>query len=262
MKKMQFLLSWAFCFLIFTGAKSQENQNQAYWIHEDRVKPGYIEEYENHSKNLVKMAKDNDFQEMGWSVAQMDDGTFLSVTPVDDFAHLQGLSFASLQEKVGEDNFSDFMNGFNKYYDEHGDYIVVLDRSLSYLPAEQQDLTGKDFRKWHFMQVPADKVSEMRQKLIELKDVHAKNNSKMHYSLYRTGFGQMGNHFVAVIPATNAEEYARLSAENGEILGDEGKKKFQEMLDLVSDYRNISGRMRPDLAYMPTTSEAQPIKND
>lgn len=253
---------WAFCFLIFSNAKSQENQNQAYWVHEDQVKPGLVQEYEEHSKKLVAMAKENEFQEMGWNVAQMDDGTFLSLTPIDDFAHLQGLSFASLQEKVGQENFTEFMNGFNKFYDVHGDYITILDNNLSYMPTGEGVVQqGKDFRKWHIMKIPAENVVEVRQKLVELKDIYSRNKSNMHYRIYRSGFGQMGDQIVAVISAKDAEEYARLSAENNMVLGDEGRMKFQEILDLVSDYRNIQGKMRPDLAYTPTTA-VQPIVKD
>ena len=255
-------MSWIFCFLVIGIAKSQENQNQAYWIHEDRVKPGLVQEYEEHSKKLVQMAKENGFNEMGWNVAQMDDGTFLSVTPIDDFAHLQSLSFQSLQENVGQEKFNDFMNGFNKFYDEHGDYIVVLDNNLSYLPAREEDLSGKDYRKWHFMQVSAENVPKMRQKLVELKDLYAQKNSKMHYRLYRTGFGKMGNHYVAVIAAKDAQDYARLSAENEKVIGEEGKQKFRELFDLVSNYRSTTGRMRPDLAYIPASAEAQPLRKD
>lgn len=263
MKKMHFMLSWVFCFLIIGGAKSQENQNQAFWIHEDRVKPGLVQEYEKHSKDLVQMARDNNFQEMGWSVAQLDDGTFLSITPIKDFAHLQSLSFTSLQEKVGQEKFLALMDGFNEFYDEHGDYIAILDNSLSYMPnGPETDRMDNDFRKWHFMKIPANKVSEVRQKLVELKDMYTKKNSRMHYRIYRSGFGQMGNTFTAVISAKDAEDYSRISAENDKLLGDEGNLKFEELFDLVSDYRSITGRMRPDLAYTPTIVNAEPIRKD
>lgn len=264
MKKLQFLLSWVFCFLIFGGAISQENQNQAYWIHEDQVRPGSVEEYVEHSKKLVDMAKQHNFDGMGWNVAQMDDGTFLSITPIDNLAHLESLSFASLQEKAGQENFSNLMNGFNKFYDVHGDYISILDNNLSYMPTGEGVIQeGKDYRKWHILKVPAENVSQVRQKLVELKDLYSKKNSKMHYRIYRSGFGQMGNQFVAVISAKDAQDYARLSAENNQLLGEEGRKKFQEIMDLVSEYRNISGQMRPDLAFSPnTTVAAQPVQKD
>lgn len=83
----------------------------------------------------------------------------------------------------------------------------------------------------------------------------------MHYRIYRSGFGQMGDQIVAVISAKDAEDYARLSTENNKVLGEEGRKKFQEILDLVSDYRNIEGKMRPDLAFTPNT-ESQPVVKD
>lgn len=263
MKKMHFTMIWVTCFLIFSSAHSQENQNQAYWIHEDQVKPGYVQEYAEHSKKLVEMARENNFQGMSWNVAQMDDGTFLSITPIDDLAHLESLSFASLQEKVGQDNFGELMNGFNKFYDVHGDYITILDNNLSYMPSGEGIVQeGKDFRKWHIMQIPAENVAQVRDKLVELKDIYSKNNSKVHYRIYRSGFGQMGNRIVAVVSAKDAQEYARLSAENYEVIGEEGRKKFGEIMDLVSDYRSVQGQMRPDLAYNPESTAAQPIQRD
>lgn len=262
MKKLQLFFSGVMCVLLCSTAISQQNQNQAYWIHEDQVKPGMVEEYAEHSKKLVQMAKDHNFQDMGWNVAQMDDGTFLSITPIENLADLQELSFASLQEKVGEDKFMEMMTGFNKFYDVHGDYISILDNDLSYMPTGEGIVQpGKDYRKWHMMEVSAENVPQMRQKLAELKDLYSKKNSKMHYRIYRSGFGQMGDRFVAVLSAKDAQDYARLSAENEQVLGEEGKKKFQEIMDLVTAYSNIQGRMRPDLAYMPEGESQEIIKD-
>lgn len=265
MKKMQLFSILSCCLLILGSLSAQENQNQAFWVHEDQVRPGMVKEYEDLSKELVAEAKKSNLQDMTWAVAAMDNGRYLSLTPIKNMADLESKSFQPLMDSMGEDRFSTLMNRFNGMYDKHGDYIIVLDRNLSYMPQGVNPVTpGEDYRKWHQMWVSAENVPQLRTKLAELKDVFDQKGSKMYYRIYRSGFGTMGDYFVAVISAKDAQDYARISAENEKLLGEEGRQKFREVMDLVSEYDVASGGMKPDLAYSPEASQMpeMPISDD
>ncbi len=240
------------CLLMSISIWAQEGENQAFWIHEDQVKPSMMNEYEKVSKDLVTACKENNVKDMQWSVASMYDGTYLSITPIENLGDVQNMNFEDLREKVGDDKFNKMFENFNKCYDNHGDYITVLIPNLSYMPDGLSMTTeGQDYRVWHRLDVTPANMQKVAGKLKELKDLYAANNSKMHYRIYRSGFGNVGDYYVAVISAKDAMDYATRSAENQELIGDAGRKLFDEMFEYVDAYTVKRGSMRPDLAYQP-----------
>ncbi len=255
MRKMQ--LIWILsCCLFVLGNMGAKAQNQLFWVHEDQVRPGMVQEYEELSKELVAEAKKGNLQNMSWSVAAMDNGRHLSITPVKDMADIQTKSFEPLMASMGEDRFNQMMNKFNTMYDKHGNYLIVLDSELSYMPNGLDPVTpGQDYRKWHNMAVSAENVGKLREKLAELKDIYSKKGAKEYYRIYRSSFGNMGDYFVAVVSAKDAEDYARMSSETNQLLGEEGEQKFGEVMDLVTTYEVMTGKMKPELAYSPQASQ-------
>lgn len=243
-------------------AFAQEGSNQAFWIHEDQVKPSMMSEYMKTSKDLVEACKKNNVKDIQWSVASMDDGTFLSITPIKDLADIQNMNFSDLREKVGDDTFNKMFENFNKCYDNHGDYVTVLVPSLSYMPDGLSTTTpGKEYRVWHRMDVTPANMQKVQSKMKELKDLFASKNSKMHYRIYRSGFGNVGDYFVAVISAENAMDYDRMSAENDKLMGQEGQKLFDEMFEYVDAYSVKRGSMRPDLSYQASADNTNIAKD-
>jgi len=233
---------------------SNAQGNQAFWIHADHVKPSMTGEYEKVSKDFIAACKKYDLKDADWSTAHIEDGTYLSITPIKNMADLDKNTLAPLAEKMGNDNFNAIFERFNKCYDKHGDYLVVLNSELSYMPNGLTINTeGKNYRKWHFLYVTPENVQNLRGKIKELKALYEKKGSKEHFRIYRAGFGTMGDYFLAVISAKNAQDYAIQSDENEALLGEEGKKLFEDMFKYVYKYESKGGAMRPDLSY--TTSK-------
>ncbi len=234
------------------GLNAQQGENQAFWVHEDQVKPSMMSEYEKTSKELVEACKSNDVKSINWTVASMDDGTYLSITPIKDLGDIQNMNFNDLRDKVGDEAFSKMFENFNKCYENHGDYVTMLIPSLSYMPEGLSTNTpGQDYRVWHRLDVTPANIQKFQGKMKELKDLFASKNSKLYYRVYRSGFGNVGDYFVAVLSAKDAMDYDSRSAENQKLLGDEGKKVFDELFDHVDAYSVKRGSMRPDLSYQP-----------
>ena len=256
------LSSALFCFFLAISMWAQEGQNQAFWIHEDQVKPSMMMEYVQTSEDLVKACKENDVKNIQWTVASMNDGTFLSITPIKDLADIQNMNFEELREKVGEDSFNKIFENFNKCYNNHGDYVTILVPSLSYMPDGLSTSTpGKEYRVWHRMDVSPANIQKAQSKMKELKDLFSSKNSKMPYRIYRSGFGNVGDFYVAVISAEDAMDYDRMSSENQKLLGEEGDKLFNDLFDYVDAYTIKRGEMRPDLSYQ-ANSENNNIAKD
>lgn len=235
-------------FLIPMIASAQGNQ--AFWIHADQVKPSMTNEYEKVSKDFIAACTKYDLKDADWSTAHIDDGTYLSITPIKNMADLDKNTLAPLAEKMGNENFRAIFERFNKCYDKHGDYIVVLNSELSYMPNGLTINTeGKNYRKWHFLYVTPENVQNLSGKIKELKALYEKKGAKEHFRIYRAGFGTMGDYFLAVVSAKDAQDYANQSDANDALLGEEGKKLFEEMFKYVAKYESKTGTMRPDLSY-------------
>tara|TARA_B100000929_G_C15488471_1_gene413622 strand:+ start:412 stop:1200 length:789 start_codon:yes stop_codon:yes gene_type:complete len=255
------IIGTVFCICLALSMYSQEGKNQAFWVHEDQVKPSMMAEYEKASKELVAACKQNNLKNMQWSVASMNDGTYLAITPIESLADIQNMNFEDLKEKIGEDSFNKMFENFDKCYNKHGDYVTILNPSLSYMPNGLNTNTpGQDYRVWHRMEVTPDNMQKIQAKMKELKELFAAKNSKMQYRIYQSGFGNVGNSFVAVISAKDAMDYDRMSSENDKILGEDGQKLFDEMFQYVENYKVVRGSMRPDLAYQGAQQETKIVK--
>lgn len=230
------------------------SQNQAYWVHEDQVKPSMLKEYEAVSKDFVEASKEHNLQDAYWATAHIDGGTYLTISPIDNMADLDKNPLAPLAEKMGEEKFMVLFDRFNECYDTHRDYVVHLIDDLSYMPnGLTTNTVGEDYRKWHFFHVTPQNVTSLRDKIKEIKALYEKKDAKQHYRIYRNGFGSNGDYYLAVISAKDAQSYAKTSAETDELLGEEGESLFDEMMQYVHKYETKTGRMRPDLAYTAAT---------
>lgn len=256
------LTSILFALCMALGMSAQQGANQAFWVHEDQVKPSMMSEYEKTSKELVEACKTNKVTGINWTVASMNDGTYLSITPIKGMSDIENMNFNELRDKMGDDAFSKIFEDFNKCYENHGDYVTILSPNLSYMPDGLSTSTpGQDYRVWHRMDVSPANIQKFQAKMKELKDMFASKNSKLPYRVYRSGFGNVGDYFVAVLSAKDAMDYDSRSAENQKLLGEEGNKLFDELFDYVDAYSVKRGGMRPDLSYQPETMDTNNVKD-
>ncbi len=236
--------------LLVTASTFTVAQNQTFWIHADQVKPSKQADYEKVTKDFIEACKKHDLKNADWTTAHVNDGTYLSITPIENMADLDKNPLAPLMEKMGEDDFRDIFKRFDECYDKHGDYIVTLHSDLSYMPdGLTLNTEGQDYRKWHFLYVTPNNSQALRAKIKEIQALYVKKDAKEHYRMYHSGFGTMGEYYLAVISAKDEQSYAKASDENDALLGDEGKKLFSEMFALLDRYEVKTGAMRPDLGY-------------
>ncbi|HCO84652.1 MAG TPA: hypothetical protein DIT95_14115, partial [Arenibacter sp.] len=105
---------------------AQGEKNQAYYVHEDQVKPSKIHDYDMVSKDFMEACKKHNLQEMSWQVASTDTGRYFNISPIENMAELDKNVMAPLAEKMGEDAFRNLFKRYNECYDKHGDYIIYL----------------------------------------------------------------------------------------------------------------------------------------
>ena len=126
------LLTAMLALFLFSTYAQNNDRFQAYHVHEDRVKPSMVGEYEKTAKALADAMRENDVQGYGWLTTSTDDFRYLSVTPIENMAQLDGNPFKGLSDKIGNEAASALFAPFNKCYDQHGDYVIFMDKELTW----------------------------------------------------------------------------------------------------------------------------------
>ncbi len=229
---------------------AQDAKRQSFWVHEDQVKPSKQADYEKVTKEFIEACKKYDIKGSDWAAARVDDGTYLSIAPIEKMADFDNNPLAPLAEKMGEEKFRDLFRRFNECYDKHGDRVVVLNPELSYMPNGLTTNTeGQNYRKWHFLHVTPSNIQKLKAKIIEIKALYQKKGAKEYFRVYHNGFGTMGDYYLVTISAKDAQSYEKLSNETDALLGEERNKLMGEMYVLLDKYESKTGWMRPDLSY-------------
>lgn len=237
----------AFLLLSTTLIKAQ---NQRYTIYQDQVKPAMQAEYEKTTKEFVEECKKNNLKGADWVTARLSDGRYLYISSIEKMADLDRDWFAPLGEKIGKENLQKYFDRFDKCYDKNGSYSMTLEKDLSYMPnGLTTNTVGQDFRKYHQFYVTPSNSKSMAAQLKAIKQLFESKNAKEYYRIYHSGYGVVGEYYMAVLSAKDETAYAKTSDENEALLGMAWKNAFDELLKFTEKYETISGMMRPDLSY-------------
>jgi Fe-S cluster assembly scaffold protein SufB len=232
--------------------QAQKSNSEAFWVHEDVVKPNKVQEYESIVKELVDNMKKHNIQEVNIIVANLVDSRYLYVGPIANMAELDKSSFATLSEKMGAEAMDKLFERMDKCYDIEQDYVIHLDKELSYMPnGITQTPEGKDFRKFHYLYYAPENRAMIKEKMKAIKDMFAQKGSKEYYRVYKNGFGTRGEFYMVAVAAKDAVDYAKQTVENDVLLGEDGAKTMGDLFSNLLKYEVFEGRMRSELGYSP-----------
>ena len=242
-----------FLLMSFMGLLAQEEQDmQMFLVHEDRTKPAMAKKHETIDKELIGAMRQNEINDFSWITLVTEDFRYIYISPLDKMADLDKDPFASLSEKIGPGETKKIFDKFNDTYEEHGDYILILDKKLSYQPGGINTTpAGKNYRHitmYHYTPANAEKAEDLAERFL---DLYTKKNSQMDYRLYRSGFGIMGSFFWVVSAAESPEDFERMREDNRQLFGQEGESLVDKLLQTISRIEVIRGYIRPDLGYQP-----------
>lgn len=239
------LIALLLCFT-FNASFSQK----MYQVHVDYVKPSKLAEYNKTAKEFVDACKKYNPQ-APWITATTSDNKFLYVSSLKNFAELDKNPFSEMAQKMGDD-WENLFKNFNTCYDKHGDYILVLDEGLTYMPEGiSQTQEGQNYRKYFFLYYTPQNQSALRTAMKGIKDLFVSKGSKEYYRVYHSGFGVVENYYLVAVSAKDEIDQATKNKANNELLGDAAKEVFEKMMNATSRFEEISGWMRPDLSYSP-----------
>ena len=246
--------------LLFTGClflalnnlqAQEETSSQAYWVHEDPVYPAKVSDYEEYCATLANNSRKFNVQKTSWITISTDDLRYFHLTPIDNMADLDQSRFSVLQDKMGTKEFDQLFENFDSCYDTHSDYIIHLDKELSYMP-EGIDIVqeGLEFRKLEFWYTTPQNFQKVMQLAKDFKALYTSKDSKEYYRVYRSGFGAAGQFILVAISAESAEDFERIRKTNKELLGEARTPIYNKLLESIIRVETLNGYMRNDLSYI------------
>jgi hypothetical protein len=236
----------------FLGLAQEEKSYQAFWVHEDRVKPGMTDTYEKVTKDLVAACKEHNVQDTQWISLRMNDNTYMFVSPINSLADLDKNGFATLSEKMGADKMNALFERYNETYNKHGDYVIYLNKELSYQPGGiSQTVDGENYRLMYYNYVTPENDKGFADTMKKIKASFEKHNSQMHYRVYKSGFGVMGTFYMVAVASEGEAQGAQRGDENWKLMEDDFGPLLKELNKHTSKMEEKRGWMRPDLAYEP-----------
>lgn len=251
-------------FVFVSSLYAQEKSYQLYSVHEDQVKPSKVMQYEKTAKMLTDKMKEHNITSTSWLSSTSDDFKYLWVTPIENMADLDDNSFwKELSDAMGEEAFTEMMNGFNGTYAKHGDYVISMDKDLTYMPdGITQTPEGENYRKFYYIHYAPENAAAIKDAMKGVKDFFASKGSKSHYRVYHSSFGTMDSYFLVAVSAKDAIDMAQKSAANDKLLGPEAQAVFGKVMAYVTEMDEVTGMVRPDLSYMPKKKTDQIVSDD
>ncbi|REE81821.1 hypothetical protein BX611_1360 [Lutibacter oceani] len=253
MKKLKITILLAAMLMVIplTANAQEESTTQAYVFHTDPVYPSKLTDYEIVAKKLSDECKKYKTK-AGWATFKMNGTNYVYVSPLKNMAELDENNFSDLQEKMGKDAFRSLFNEFNPYYDSHSDYVMILDKELSYMPSginiTPEGLNYRHNTLYYFTPNNYNKAVQIAK---EFKKLYADKGSKEYYRVYHSGFGTSGNYIMVARASKNAAEFEKSRIENNNLIGEDGGKLFQKLLGVLLKSETMTGYMIPELSYFP-----------
>jgi hypothetical protein len=237
-------------FILCLTFNLSQAQNKLYQVHVDYVNPSKVQEYEKIAKEFAEACKTHNPQ-TSWITTSTSDNRYMYVSEMENFAELDKNPFSDMAKAMG-DSFGAIFNRFNTCYDKHGDYVLVLDESLTYMPdGITQTPEGENYRKFYFLYYTPENGAALREALKGVKELFASKDSKEYYRIYRTGFGVTDSYYMVAIAAKDEVDSATRGKANDELLGEGAKDIFGKVMNSISKFEEVSAWMRPDLYYSP-----------
>ena len=251
MKSIKAIISlFTFSIFFMVNVSAQNDRYQMFLVHEDHVKDGMTNKHMEADKALLEAAKKHKMQGMEWLMFQSDDNRIMYLSPINNFADLDKNPFGELKENMGEDAFEKLFDAFEGTYTKHGDYILRLDNELSYMPEGAENSSqNQTYRELVFYHVPPGKEEKAEDLAKSAKKLYASKKSKVHYRVYKSGLGVMGNYYMVAVSGKDAVSVDKMRKENMKLLGKDGEDLFKRINNNTSKQEIVTGHVKPDLSY-------------
>lgn len=251
---MKFFKLKLLCLAIVCFAFITSHAQQRFMVHVDYVKPSKYEEYMKVAADFKK-ACDEHQPDTSWIAVSTSDDRFLYVSPMENFAELDKNVFADMAKEMGDD-FGKMFEKFDECYDKHSNYVLVLNEELSYMPSGiSQTAEGENYRKFFMLYHTPGNHGKLREAIKAVKKMFEDKGSKEYYRIYHSGFGADEEYYMVAVSSKDAVDAATKSKANDELLGEDARPVWAQLMAATERFEEFTGWMRTDLFYSPKESK-------
>lgn len=235
--------------LVLLLAPKSMTAQQKFHVHEDVVKPAMTAEYEAVLKEFGELIKEYPLDDINLLVLRNNNNHYYFLSPVSSMADLDKPGpIAQLYKKAGAEKVRPLLTRLDKCYDIEKDYIITLDEELSYMPnGMTQTPEGENYREQYKIYITPENRTIVKEKLTAVKKLYSDKDSKLHYRVYKSGFGTESEYYLVSVASKDESHMAAKATANDDLLGDERKKLMSELFEKVSRIEELEGNIRPDL---------------
>ena len=235
--------------ILMVLAPATMNAQQKFQVHEDVVKPSMTAEYEAVLKEMGELIKEYPLEGVNMLVLRNNNNHYYYVSPISSMADLDKQTpIAQLYEKAGSEKVGKLLTRLDKCYDIEKDYIITLDADLSYMPnGLTQTPAGENYREHYKIYIAPENRDAVKEKMKAIKNLYVDKGSKLHYRVYKSGFGTESEYYMVSVAAKDEADMAAKATANDNLLGDERKKMMLELFENVLRIEELEGEIRPDL---------------
>ena len=238
-----------FLFLIIShNLYAQEEVPNLLKIWRFTVKPNKVTDFENIIKELN--AKDKKYKlSHSYYVSKSSSFNYSFIIQLEDYSDFDKYmeSWNGIKAKMGEKHDALYKR-WAETYDSYSTFFVKPRPDLSYIPEKPRLEEVKLF--FHdVLYVKPDKVGEFEELLKNMKDLYKRKKVSEIVTIFSI-LGPDMPIFNAIWPAKNNIDHYTYIPKMWEILGEEGKRIFNKMMNCVRkrEFRKTSSR--PDLSYI------------
>jgi len=234
-------------------SQAEEQKAQLFFIEEVVVKPSMVAEYEAHVRNVLDLVKKHGFP-YPWTAFSTEDLHYFFVLPVDNYATMDSF-FKALEEwyiKIGKENSQALQKEVTGTYKHvrYSCYRYVPE--MSYLPENPRLKPGeRNFGLMGYCYVIGGKEGEVTDYFKKIAEFCKEKNYTNGWDTYAGEFGTDMPLYVYMEFGKSAGDFWTQSDEFHEAHGAEINKIWSKCLALFRKYEYKTGRVRPDLSYMP-----------
>jgi hypothetical protein len=232
-----------------------EAQPRMWWVHEERVKPGMLAQYETASLDFVKMVAENRaaMPTFGFTGFAGADFTYTYLVPIDGLAGAAVVraEFGALGAAAGA-RMADVMGRSGAATESMADWIVEEHPELSYRPASPRLEPGTArYSSVAFYYLQPGREMEARALAGEFVALWKAKGLRNGWRYYEAVTGGEMPLVLIQSEAKDAADWAAADAADNAAVGAEGQALFQKALSITRRFEVRSGIRRPDLSLAP-----------
>ncbi len=238
--------------LAFSGLTAQDNTGNLYYAAEVKVKSGMIEEYETVVKEFVEACKKHDFP-FDYYAYSIEGFRYVFIYRIKTYSDIEAIARAvgELSENIGESRLSEM---YDREYKALDNTVFTTFRYVPGLSKTGNSSIMTDERikhlNWSYIYVSNENDSKWRKLQEEWLALFNENNIDFNWEFYTGGIGMKLPVWIYVTGGESAVEYHKQLEKLREFLDKNAKHLYDREIPLIKDYKEVTGRLRPDLSYV------------